>query len=160
MRSPMATFLAAAALSAACTQPPTKSSIDPVAEDLEVEARAVLTAICDLIVAADSVGPVPAAPLDTSHVEFENVTGKHIVSQEGSDLMWNLLSLSTRVAPFLEGEVPNGMDDNGNGLIDEKGFSFVRDRRAMTVRLTLEEGDLQKTIETTVTTATTATTAK
>jgi len=59
------------------------------------------------------------------------------------------------VAPFLEGELPNGMDDNGNGLIDEKGLSFVVDRDAVTIRLTLERvtGDetIVNTVQTTVT---------
>jgi len=60
------------------------------------------------------------------------------------------------VAPFLEGELPNGMDDNGNGLIDEKGLSFVVDRNAVTIRLTLIDTDkdgnaVTQTVQTTVT---------
>ncbi|MEM6674574.1 MAG: type II secretion system protein [Planctomycetota bacterium] len=42
------------------------------------------------------------------------------------------------VAPFLEGEIPNGIDDNGNGLIDEKGLSFTIDGGAVDMSLTLE----------------------
>lgn len=42
------------------------------------------------------------------------------------------------VAPFLEGELPNGLDDNGNGLIDEKGLSFTIDRNSVDMKLTLE----------------------
>ncbi|MEM1447563.1 MAG: prepilin-type N-terminal cleavage/methylation domain-containing protein [Planctomycetota bacterium] len=63
----------------------------------------------------------------------------------------------TRIAtPFLEGELPNGMDDNGNGLIDEKGLCFEVDRNAVRIRLTLEnvadDGQvLTETVETTVT---------
>ena len=60
------------------------------------------------------------------------------------------------VAPYLEGELPNGIDDNGNGLIDEKGLNFVVDRNAITIRLTLERvldgGEIvSKTVDTTVT---------
>ena len=59
------------------------------------------------------------------------------------------------VSPFLEGEIPNGMDDNGNGLIDEKGLSFTVDRNAITIRLTLDRvvagRVITKTVETTVT---------
>ena len=63
---------------------------------------------------------------------------------------------SKLVAPFLEGEIPNGVDDNENGLVDETGLSFVIVGNAVTIRLTLqmpsEEGeDLVKTVETTVT---------
>ena len=59
-------------------------------------------------------------------------------------------------APFLAGELPNGMDDNGNGLIDEKGLSFVVDRDSVTIRLTLErvsnDGSvISKTVQSTVT---------
>lgn len=42
------------------------------------------------------------------------------------------------VAPYLEGEIPNGMDDNGNGLIDEKGLSFSISGSAISMKLTLE----------------------
>jgi prepilin-type N-terminal cleavage/methylation domain-containing protein len=42
------------------------------------------------------------------------------------------------VAPFIGGELPNGMDDNGNGLIDESGLTFVVDRNAVEIWLTLE----------------------
>ncbi len=41
------------------------------------------------------------------------------------------------VRPFLEGEVLNGEDDNGNGLIDEKGLTFTVDGSRVVVRLSL-----------------------
>ena len=60
------------------------------------------------------------------------------------------------VRPLLEGEEMNGIDDNGNGLVDEKGLSFTVDRNAVTVRLSLErrrsDGTvLTRTVESTVT---------
>ncbi|MEM8712191.1 MAG: prepilin-type N-terminal cleavage/methylation domain-containing protein [Planctomycetota bacterium] len=55
-------------------------------------------------------------------------------SDEERRIVWSRV-----VAPYLEGEIPNGMDDNGNGLIDEKGLSFSVDGQAITMRLTLEE---------------------
>ncbi|MCP5021609.1 MAG: hypothetical protein GY930_07505 [bacterium] len=69
----------------------------------------------------------------------------------GKKVVWSKL-----VSPFLEGEVANGVDDNDNGLIDEKGLSFVIDGNAVTIRLTLrmpsDHGDdLVQTVETTVT---------
>jgi prepilin-type N-terminal cleavage/methylation domain-containing protein len=42
------------------------------------------------------------------------------------------------VAPFIGNELPNGVDDNGNGLIDESGLTFVVDRNAVEIWLTLE----------------------
>ena len=60
------------------------------------------------------------------------------------------------VRPFLEGEQMNGVDDNGNGLIDEKGLVFTLDGSRVTVRLTLERksetGELiTRTVETMIT---------
>lgn len=46
--------------------------------------------------------------------------------------------LVRNVAEYLEGETPNLGDDNGNGLNDERGLSFVMDADGtMTIRLTL-----------------------
>ena len=71
-------------------------------------------------------------------------------SPESVRVVWTSL-----VSPYLEGEIPNGMDDNGNGLIDERGLSFDVDRNAITIRLTLDRTvdgrAITKTVETTVT---------
>jgi prepilin-type N-terminal cleavage/methylation domain-containing protein len=55
-----------------------------------------------------------------------------------------------------EDELLNGDDDNGNGLADEHGLSFVLDGDSVTIRLTLERstengGRIQETRSTTVT---------
>jgi hypothetical protein len=42
------------------------------------------------------------------------------------------------VRDFLEGELPNGVDDNRNGLIDESGLTFVIESGVVRVLLTLE----------------------
>jgi type II secretory pathway pseudopilin PulG len=42
------------------------------------------------------------------------------------------------VTALLEGETLNGLDDNGNGLIDEPGLSFSRQGSLLTVLLTLQ----------------------
>lgn len=60
------------------------------------------------------------------------------------------------VRPLLEGEIPNGVDDNGNGLIDENGLSFVLDGDSVLIRLTLEREDtdgriVNRTVEARVT---------
>lgn len=46
------------------------------------------------------------------------------------------------VRPLLEGEIQNGIDDNGNGLIDEDGLSFVIEGDNVTIRLTLERPEV------------------
>ena len=59
------------------------------------------------------------------------------------------------VRHLLEGEVENGIDDNGNGLVDERGLSFDVDGDSIIIRLTLEraagEGDEIRIVTTTVT---------
>lgn len=46
--------------------------------------------------------------------------------------------LAHGLAEYLEGETPDGDDDNGNLLIDERGFSVSRVDEVLTVRLTLQ----------------------
>ena len=42
--------------------------------------------------------------------------------------------------PRLEGEIGgNNLDDNGNGLVDERGLSFVLEGGRLTVRVTVEK---------------------
>lgn len=43
------------------------------------------------------------------------------------------------VRDYMQGEVFNGIDDNGNGLVDEKGLSFTIEEDLVTIRLTLEK---------------------
>jgi hypothetical protein len=61
------------------------------------------------------------------------------------------------VSDLLEGEIENDADDNGNGLVDERGLSFEIDDtgNVLTIRLTCERLDegrrpLRKTVETAV----------
>jgi hypothetical protein len=48
--------------------------------------------------------------------------------------------LVEHVRELLEGELPNGLDDNGNGLVDEPGFCVTYDvlTGVVTLRLTVE----------------------
>lgn len=45
--------------------------------------------------------------------------------------------LADGVTEFLQGETLNNKDDNGNGLIDERGLCFTVDASSVVVRLTL-----------------------
>jgi type II secretory pathway pseudopilin PulG len=59
---------------------------------------------------------------------------------------------TTLVSPLLEGELPNGADDNGNGLIDEDGLSFVLEGDRVVIRLSLGRAEgggrgVQETVE-------------
>lgn len=60
------------------------------------------------------------------------------------------------ISEYLEGEVPNGIDDNGNGLIDERGLSFNIDGNSVIIRLTMsqpgpDDGLVTRTLERRVT---------
>ncbi len=58
------------------------------------------------------------------------------------------------VRSYLQGEFPNGADDNGNGLIDERGLCLAVEGEALVIRLSLEGRDTKGRIMTR--TATTA----
>lgn len=159
----------------------TRANTEDTAEVvLEEQAQIVLERIARAVMGSDreSLAPASEAPLSTDEMKFQ----VHLGVQDGevvwsdpeqiglddaelNDLFWTRnpdemtaqrVVWTKLVSPFLEGEVPNGMDDNGNGLIDEKGLSFVVDRNAVTIRLTLErlreDGQTMTTsVETTVT---------
>lgn len=63
--------------------------------------------------------------------------------------------LASGVAELLEGESPNGLDDNDNVLTDETGLSFSANGNVVTIRLTCQRRDeggrlLTRTAETAV----------
>jgi len=52
-------------------------------------------------------------------------------------------TLAKGVAEYLAGEVPDGVnDENGNGLVDERGLCFALDGNELTIRLTLRRSSL------------------
>jgi prepilin-type N-terminal cleavage/methylation domain-containing protein len=58
------------------------------------------------------------------------------------------------IRSYLEGEVPNGLDDNGNGLVDERGLCFALDGESIVIRLSVEGRDTKgRVMVRTVTTA-------
>lgn len=63
---------------------------------------------------------------------------------------------SNIVRPLLGGELPNGIDDNGNGLVDESGLNFTLQGNTVQIRLTLQRtnldgGVVDESVETRVT---------
>ena len=46
--------------------------------------------------------------------------------------------LAAGVAPYLAGEVPNGFDDNFNGIEDERGLSLVLQETVLVVRISMQ----------------------
>lgn len=126
---------------------------------------------------ATTTDSVPQAPLSTSSVDYSTVLGYengHLVSSDperieqlvgGGLIQWsknpggmnaNSVVWASGVPTILEGETPNGIDDNGNGLIDESGLAFEATGSKVTIRLTLQRKDQeqkqhQKTLKTVVT---------
>ena len=71
-------------------------------------------------------------------VRIDPATGGAQFQREGQGVeSWTTRGI--RLAPYHHGELPNGMDDNGNGLIDERGLAFVvHDDHCIHVLVTLE----------------------
>lgn len=145
---------------------------------LEEAAEGVLDRIALSLMGADreSLMPLLDSPLDSSEIAFRVSLGmedgevvwggaEHISLEDQRAVTWrqeddvlgDRRAVWTNLArPFLEGELPNGLDDNGNGLIDESGLSFTIDDRTVVVRLSLADGRgdavrLTRTVEATVT---------
>jgi prepilin-type N-terminal cleavage/methylation domain-containing protein len=147
---------------------------------LEDQARAALDRIAYAIMGSDRNTLIPdvEAPLHCTDLDFRVSLGV----DDGGVIVWddperiglgdsqNQLTWrsnpglpeerrvvwSNLVRDLLEGELPNGVDDNGNGLIDEKGLAFVIFRNSVTIRLTLEKPGpggrrMTETVQTTVT---------
>ncbi|MFT5285371.1 MAG: hypothetical protein ACI8TQ_001534 [Planctomycetota bacterium] len=147
---------------------------------LEDQARRTLDQIAYAIMGCDrsTLFPDPTSPIFSPFLEYSlnlgvNEDGEIILddpekiglSEDESQVLWMKnpdTPEETRVAwcnvvrPFMEGELMNGDDDNGNGVVDEKGLSFVVRDSAVTIRLSLERpisgGEtVTQTVETIVT---------
>ena len=99
--------------------------------------------------------PVNSAPMRIAWAEGENGA---ITWYENPDLEDEKRVIWVKDVPSVaRGEVAaNGVDDNGNGIVDEKGLAFVKDGRMVRILLTLRRPDgqggfLEKQLETTVT---------
>jgi prepilin-type N-terminal cleavage/methylation domain-containing protein len=127
---------------------------------LDDQAQRAMDQIAFAIMGAsrDKLFPADETPSETSRLRYEVNLGV-----EDGEVVWSdpqLIELSgdttlawrerpeadderrvvwcNVVRPFLEGEAINGIDDNSNGLIDERGLSFVLEGDTVTIRLTLE----------------------
>lgn len=110
----------------------------------------------------DSLSVVPATPFFASEIEFVQNTGFDGTSTGWSDpirigldatpgeVVWTenpglagerRLDRIQFVAKLQAGETENGLDDNGNGLVDEPGFCVTRQDDVLTLSLTLEGTD-------------------
>lgn len=100
--------------------------------------------------------PVQSPPFSSNRIDFQRSTDfaggaavwsptERIVLQNGQVLWIQDLGLPSQmttvwaanVPAYLDGELANGKDDNGNGLVDEAGLCFTFDGASLIVRLTL-----------------------
>ena len=136
---------------------------------LEVRARQAVDRIADELQDAgvsELVPPAPIAPFGTTELQYKKNTGYDLVTEE---ITWSdpfVIRLDTSGDPvvifeelnalggvedsgviargvraYAEGETANGVDDNGNGLIDEEGLSFELNGNTIQIRLSLEGRD-------------------
>jgi len=152
---------------------------DSSAMHLEDQARHVLDRIAFAIAGADreTLTPLLQSPLlHASGLQYRLALGvedgevvwtdpESILQDDGTRLLWQQnpglaeerrVVWSHLVEPFLEGELVNGVDDNGNGLIDEQGLAFVINGNQVTIRLSLGRNSSDgtstvRTVETRVT---------
>lgn len=142
----------------------TTQSSEITAMTVEDQARRVMEQIAFALMGADRdrVTPDPESPNYSSEVRFEVRMGVENGEVVWGDPQWMGITDAERqvawrerpdepdgrrvvwcnvVRPFLEGELMNGIDDNGNGLVDEKGLTFALEDELVTIRLTLERAD-------------------
>jgi hypothetical protein len=137
--------------------------------DLEDSARRLLDRIAYAIMGStrDRLFPDPESPIFSDSVEYVvslgvedgevvwsdpdrislDDAGKRVSCLEAVDTTHERETTWTNVArPFLEGELPNGIDDNGNGLVDERGLTFTLDGNSVHIELSMERPGLEGTM--------------
>jgi len=136
------------------------SARDTASAELDAQASHVLRQIGFAIMGShpDTLVPDADAPETTTSVRYQislgvedgdpvwggpevialDVEGETVYWTDEPDLQEQRRIVWTRlVSPYLEGEIPNGIDDNGNGLIDERGLAFSIEGINVEINLTL-----------------------
>jgi prepilin-type N-terminal cleavage/methylation domain-containing protein len=128
---------------------------------LEDQARRTMDQIVFAVMGAnrETLFPDPESPTYSEDVQYEVSLGvqagavvwgdpeRIALGQGNQQVVWSQnpgepeerrVVWTNVVRPFLEGEFFNGIDDNGNGLIDERGLNFTLQGNRVTIRMTLE----------------------
>ena len=131
---------------------------------LEDEAEQTMDRITLAVMSSseDAIDPVPVAPLNAWRLDYEVSLGiqagelvlgdpERIELVPGTgEILWKKnpdqptersLVWSRSVPDNFDQEIPNGIDDNGNGLQDERGLSFDMQGAQITVRLQVQRPD-------------------
>lgn len=75
---------------------------------------------------------------DPERIELVVQDGQVLWKQRPNELDERMVVWSRWVAGYLDGEIPNGVDDNDNGLVDESGLAFVVSGSQVEILLCLE----------------------
>lgn len=137
-------------------------AIQDVAKDVDAEARRSLDRIAVQIMGAvrQQLYTQASAPLSADSINYTTVIGVQdgapVISppqriamtvESTSAVSWYQNPGSEQekhvvwtrdLRSFCQGELPNGVDDNANGLVDEKGLSFEVDGPMVRITLTIE----------------------
>lgn len=129
--------------------------------DAEVQAQRTLDRIAMALIGAssDTIEVPVESPLYTDRLRFDvNVgfengepvfgdTQEIRLEAPAQEVVWlespdepeqRRVVWSRWVSEWLEGELPNGVDDNQNGVVDEKGLAFDLEGDMVIIRLTIE----------------------
>lgn len=152
---------------------------ESAAMQLEDQAMELIDKISYAIVGSSraSLDPALLAPFPMAEIRFQVSLGvedgkvvwsdpeKIGLEEESGQVYWGQnvgepnerrVVWANTVSEMLEDELMNGVDDNGNDLVNELGLAFVVDDKSVTIRLSLEREveehkRIQVTKETTVT---------
>jgi len=137
----------------------------------EDQARALMERISMAVMGSDRDSLFPGAEsVHSSQIRYSMSLGledgelvwsaPEQISLDGSAVQWRenpgaaderRVTWTTLVSPLLAGETVNGVDDNGNGLVDEDGLSFVLEGDSVRIRLTIRRPEVDgRTVEQTV----------
>jgi prepilin-type N-terminal cleavage/methylation domain-containing protein len=128
--------------------------------EIDAEGNRTMRRIVEALRASEagSISSIPTAPFHSTSADFqilEQYDGSQTplsaprsisIDAPGMSVMWTenpglanerRTRWSNDVAPLLEGETLNGVDDNGNGLIDEAGLCFSREGNLVTIGITI-----------------------
>jgi prepilin-type N-terminal cleavage/methylation domain-containing protein len=142
--------------------------------NLDLQADTTLDRIALAVMGSspDTLIPSQSAPLWSSQIEYQKnlgmEDGKPVWSAperieetaQKEQVVWTQnpdgagarsVVWTNWVRSLLEGELANGIDDNGNGLVDESGLSFAFQGKTVDIRLSLQrEGPDHRTLTRTV----------
>jgi hypothetical protein len=139
-----------------------------VASDVGQRSERIVYNLADILKFAnpETIYPRQEAPFSTTKIQFQRLVGyqdgktvwgqTEAIGLSRNQVVWITQDPATKtkktrvlcsgIATALEGEkLGNNKDDNGNGLVDERGLNFSFSGNRITIRATVEGLDAKKT---------------